>query len=233
MFQRLHKKSASCTALPIPSASSSISTRSQPPAFTRSHQDDIGDVHSGRTTSHSGSSSSSSSIRSNRSNDHNWTKAPSPGLEENTTVRSGLSSLLKHKTSPFPLPSLCIFSREALQNEYSEHQQIVPYVYPSTIPIDQISTLVSVLETLFRTMNEVVLDEEDKLGDDDDGESCRIIGLGTFKVATWNMTAAYAGHNLDDMTLVVILSTQFPDRVISEHMKTLQDDFSRWLVDKM
>ena len=254
MFQRLHshKKSASCTALPVPSASSSISTQSQPIPSNyvekkkqkqreqeqqrRSHQsitsknNNSNNSTRSSTNSTRSSNSSSSSIQSDRSN-HDWTKTTLPCQEENITVRSGLSSLLKHKSSPFPLPSVCLFSREALQNEYADNQEIVPYVYPSSVPLDQICMLVSVLESLFRTVDEVLLnieeedeEEEDqrsisnnsnsissisgssssssisssisKKQDDDNDDDHRIIGLGTFKVTSWNLS--------DDSDMVLV-----------------------------
>ncbi|KAI9278471.1 hypothetical protein BDA99DRAFT_554104 [Phascolomyces articulosus] len=260
MFQRLHshKKSASCTALPVPSASSSISTQSQPAPSHHgrstqpkkrqdsdlkrlSHQS-TPDNHT--TTEHNSSASSpssSSSVQSNRSN-HDWTKTTLPCQEENITVRSGLSSLLKHKSSPFPLPSVCLFSREALRNEYSENQEIVPHIYPSSVPVDQICMLVSVLESLFRTVDEVLLDgdkdqdqEEEYEHDgthhkkcDDEDDDYRIIGLGTFKVASWNLSG-----DGDDMALVVILSTHYTDPMILKHIKSIQMELSKLLKDKV
>ncbi|KAG2220479.1 hypothetical protein INT45_011483 [Circinella minor] len=222
MFQRLHshKKSASCTALPVPSASSSTSTQSQPIPSNyaekkkqqRKSQQSITSNNNGNnstknSTSSSTRSSSSSSIQSNRSIHHDWAKTTLPYQEENITVRSGLSSLLKHKSSPFPLPSVCLFSKEALQNEYADNQEIVPYVYPSSVPVDQICMLVSVLESLFRTVDEILLNSDDEEKEDQSSTSNnssssinsssisknqdddhRIIGLGTFKVTSWNLS---------------------------------------------
>ncbi|KAI9496394.1 hypothetical protein BDB00DRAFT_869337 [Zychaea mexicana] len=253
MFQRLHKKSASCTALPALSASSSISTQSQPPPLShvqqqQGHNDYYHhhtESHSSRTdsshrSSNSSSSSSGSSIQSNRSSNHNWTKTALPSQEENTTVRSGLSSLLKHKASPFPLPSVCIFSRKALQNEYADHQEIVPYVNPASVPIDQVSMLVSVLESLFRTVDEVLLDgenagpeQEHEKMENEEQEDCRIIGLGTFKVVSWTLgDIKHATADDLDMALAVILSTQFADRVINEHIKAIQFHLAKMLDDE-
>ncbi|KAI7853806.1 hypothetical protein BDC45DRAFT_510154 [Circinella umbellata] len=266
MFQRLHshKKSASCTALPVPSASSSISTQSQPISSNyaekkkqqrKSHQsvtsnNNNNSNNSTKNSTSSSSRSSSSSIQSNPSIHHDWAKTTLPYQEEHITVRSGLSSLLKHKSSPFPLPSVCLFSKEALQNEYADNQEIVPYVYPSSVPVDQICMLVSVLESLFRTVDEILLNSEDEEEEDQSSTSNnsssnsnssigsssiskkqdddhRIIGLGTFKVTSWNLS------DNSDMVLVTILSTHFSDSMINQHIKTIQTRLLKMLNEEI
>ncbi|KAI9314951.1 hypothetical protein BX666DRAFT_432635 [Dichotomocladium elegans] len=116
---------------------------------------------------------------------------------------SPATSCSNHTSRAFPVPSMCVFSRVALADEYAPQEAIVPFYRPSSIPLERICMLVSVLESLFRTMDEVTLVEEEEEEEEDedileknkkqkeqhldekDDYACRIIGLGTFKVAVW------------------------------------------------
>ncbi|CDS05048.1 hypothetical protein LRAMOSA07577 [Lichtheimia ramosa] len=175
------------------------------------------------STSSSSHHSSTSSSQGASSGGHLTPSYDTNSYQENTTIRSGLSSLLRHRTAPFPLPSFCIFSRKALSRESAPQGEIVPYFYPESVPLDSVCMLVSVIESLFRTMDDITneqigqQEEDDNYEDEEDYEQlCKIIGLGTFKVALWK------GWE-EDRGLAVILSTQFPDHVVTDRMQTIQD----------
>ncbi|CDH51511.1 predicted protein [Lichtheimia corymbifera JMRC:FSU:9682] len=225
-MSRRHKKSRSCTVLPLPLAlTSSIATHASDPMDTRSpHPEPYPKATSScsSSTSNSSHNSSISSSQDAQSGGHLTSSYDANSREENTTVRSGLSSLLRHRTAPFPLPSFCIFSRKALSHESAPQGEIVPYFYPESVPVDSICMLVGVLESLLRTMDDITNEqagEEDDDADEDDEDYeqlCKIIGLGTFKVAIWK------GWE-EDRGLAVILSTQFPDHVVTDRMQAIQD----------
>lgn len=101
--------------------------------------------------------------------------------DESITVHSGLSSLLKHKASPFPLPSLCLFSQSALANESAQHQDIVRFLYPDGVPVERASMLISVLESLLRAVDEMTESDSDGAFHN----PCMILCMRTFKVAMW------------------------------------------------
>ena len=193
-MSRRHKKSRSCTVLPHPLAlTSSIATHASDPMATRSpHPEPYSKATSScnSSTSHSSDHSSISSSQGAITVEHLTPSYDTNSREENTTVRSGLSSLLRHRTAPFPLPSFCIFSRKALSLESAPQGEIVPYIYPESVPVDSICMLVSILESLFRTIDDITSEhdgeEEDNEEEDEDYDQlCKIIGLGTFKVALW------------------------------------------------
>lgn len=196
VMPKRHKKSRSCTVLPLPLAlTSSIATHASDPMDTRTpHPEPYLKATSSCSSSTSSSShhSSTSSSQGASSGGHLTPSYDTNSYQENTTIRSGLSSLLRHRTAPFPLPSFCIFSRKALSRESAPQGEIVPYFHPESVPLDSVCMLVSVIESLFRTMDDITNEqigqeeEDDTCEDEEDYEQlCKIIGLGTFKVALW------------------------------------------------
>ncbi|ORZ02928.1 hypothetical protein BCR43DRAFT_482412, partial [Syncephalastrum racemosum] len=124
--------------------------------------------------------------------------------DNETPFQSGLSSLLRHQSAPFPLPSFCIFSQAALADEYAENQDIVRYVYPETVSIDHASILASVAEPLVRAVEEFTEDSDDEEGGETDDQDevdalYRVLGLSSFKAVLtmtlpkeWDMAMVYA-----------------------------------------
>lgn len=203
-----HRKSASWSAMFPSSASASSSTRTDhscQPAILRSESNDYSADNADKSltdisasTCTSTRSSSSDSVQS--INASHWKTKRS--MEENATARSGLSSLLKHKASPFPLPSVFCISRSAVNSENAQSNDIVQFVYPETIPIERISMLAGILESLVRIVDQELIGPEDAVADVSQ-PPCRVVGLGTFKVAISNRDL------IDDVALVKLIGTTF------------------------
>lgn len=187
-----HRKSASWSAMPPPtSTSASSSTRidhSCQSAILGIESNDYADEENSDKNLTDMSASSSTSVCSSATDnvqgiDKHW--KPKRSVEESATACSGLSSLLKHKASPFPLPSIFCISHSALSSENAESTDIVPFVYPETIPIERISMLASTLESLLRIVDQELLlvDTEPCTADAMQPPPCCVVGLGAFKVA--------------------------------------------------
>ncbi|KAF7724457.1 hypothetical protein EC973_000966 [Apophysomyces ossiformis] len=124
--------------------------------------------------------------------------------------RSDSSLLTK---SIFSLPSVCLFSRKALSDEYSEEKDIVPFISP-VAALDCVTMLIGVLESLMAIVNEMPTAEDDdededeefdhdkrSINIDDDNEDDSgsltednpfvILGLSTCKVCIWTAMGDY------------------------------------------
>jgi hypothetical protein len=92
------------------------------------------------------------------------TRSGSGTMPAGSRRRTGLAKKLYSFGS---LPSFCLFSKSALQNERSLPHQVIPYFYPPNLPLDLQMIVVGAISSLSDMLNDFAC----RLDEDED-ESC-------------------------------------------------------------
>lgn len=150
----------------------------------------------------------------------------------------------------FPLPSFCLYSKKALVNEYAPESEIVQFLAPSSVVLEErLPMFVGVLQSLFTVVNDMpFVDREEEIGEEEEVEEeedvytdmeeeedqneldlsspFTIIGLNSMKLVIWNNMYDHVTDSSvfeKDLCLVIFISAHLTDTIILKNMNSLKE----------
>ncbi|OBZ89542.1 hypothetical protein A0J61_02406 [Choanephora cucurbitarum] len=147
------------------------------------------------------------------------------------TFQRKSSSRFESDSRLFPLPSFCLYSKQALNNEHGSDSDIIQFVSPASDLLEEkLPMFAGVLQSLVTVVNEMPTVKRTNQDDDEEDEEevdttpsntvpYHIIGLSTMKLILWY---------LSDLCLIVFVSSSHTDDDLLQAMTDIKESLGEW-----